>query len=92
MTQPRHLRLLVLLPLVVALLVVAVVVWQRDKEYGDTSTTPEISPLSTPAAATAVSSSPSQFSVAAALFWVVLGSLLALGVVSILLRWYKSTQ
>jgi hypothetical protein len=92
MTQPRRLRLLALLPLVVALLVVAIVVWQRDREYGGTSTTPETSPLSTPVAATAVSSSPSQFSLAAALFWVVLGGLLALGVVFLILRRYKSTQ
>jgi hypothetical protein len=92
MTQSRRLRALVLLALVAALIVAAIVLWRRGREYEGASVTPGTSPLPAPTAGTEVSSLSSRFSLAAALFWVVLGGLLALGIAFLILRRHKSTQ
>ena len=92
MTQSRRLWALALLALVVALIITAVVLWQRDGEHEGASVSPGTSPLPVPTAAAEVSSSPSPSSLVAALFWVVLGGLLALGVAFFTFRRHKSTQ
>ena len=78
--------------LVVALVVVAVVLWQRSRDYEGTSITPGTSPLPVPTAAAQVSSPSSWLSLMVALFWVVLGGLLALGIAFLILRRHKSAQ
>lgn len=88
MTRSRRLFVFALLALIVALLVVAIVLWQRGREYEGASVAPETSPLSAPTAA-AEGSSSSRFGLAAALFWVVLGAVLALGIAFLILRRYK---
>jgi hypothetical protein len=90
MTQSRHLRAIALLPLVVALLVMAIVAWQRDREQEVVSVVPQASPLPVPTAETFSPLPP--LGLAAALFWVVLGGLLALGITFLILRRHKSTQ
>jgi cytochrome c-type biogenesis protein CcmH/NrfF len=92
MIQSRRLWVLALLVLAVALIVTAVVLWQRGREYEGVSVAPETSPLPGPTAAEVSSSPPSLSSLATALFWVVLGGLLALGVAFLILRQHKSTR
>lgn len=91
MTQPRRLWVLVLLALVVALVVTLIVMWQRGVGHEGVPVAPGTSPLAVPSAAEAPPS-PSLSGLAAALFWVVLGGLLALGVAFLVLRQHKSTQ
>jgi hypothetical protein len=88
MTRSRRLFVFALLALIVALLVVAIVLWQRGREYKSASVAPETSPLPAPTAV-AEGFFSSRFGLAAALFWVVLGAVLALGIAFLILRRYK---
>jgi hypothetical protein len=92
MILSRRLRVFVLPALIVALVVAAVVLWQCSRGHEGMPVTPETSPLPAPTTIAEASSSSSRFSWTAALFWVVLGGLLALGIAFLILRHHKNTQ
>nr|HID12568.1 hypothetical protein [Anaerolineae bacterium] len=100
MTQSRRLRLWFALAL--AAVLIAAALWLRGTLPGGTSSTSpilppphtpqEVSPLPTPPPPTPVSAAPlpsSWTGAGAALLWVALGVVLALGVAFVILRWYR---
>jgi hypothetical protein len=94
MIQWRRLRLWFVSVLVV-LLIVAVALWLRGTLSGGqrsplpTPVPSRGSPLATPMPTPATTLPPSSTGVGAALLWVALGVLLALGITVVILHWYR---